>query len=352
MLLVLMLIVGVVTMLGLVLLAIVIVGIRQEPPEDELARQAPSLTAALVRRLLGSLSIGRTSPRSPANCAAMPVSQSARASAGRKEALYEKSATGRAARQEMTPIGGLHGRASSGNAARRTRQGLLPAQDPPATQHQDRQAAPDHRRAASRVHRCARRGRRGARLTIKRWSEQLVELVRGHPDDGQDVPQCALGHVLARVDRDWDCAPIRMLHYVVAAVNPRNNEASALERLDYLRSRYGRDRARHKAGSYQKSGYVECQSQLVGWPDHVKQSLKRFAQVSDRLFLRRAIADRADARTELGRGAPDAVLVLLNDVGHVNGTSHRIDYHTSDCRLILKRLCRRGKPHEGRLGTS
>jgi hypothetical protein len=102
-------------------------------------------------------------------------------------------------------------------------------------------------------------------------SEQLAELVRGHPDDGQDVPQGALGHIPASVNRNWDCTPIGMLRHVVAADDPLNDEASALERLDYLRSRYGRGSARHKAGSYQKSGYVECQSQLIGWPDHIKQ---------------------------------------------------------------------------------
>ena len=44
---------GAVMVLVLVLLAIVVIGIRQEPPTDELNRQAPSLFAALVRRMLG-----------------------------------------------------------------------------------------------------------------------------------------------------------------------------------------------------------------------------------------------------------------------------------------------------------
>jgi len=35
------------------LLVIVIIGIRQEPPVEELGEQAPSLIAAFVRRLLG-----------------------------------------------------------------------------------------------------------------------------------------------------------------------------------------------------------------------------------------------------------------------------------------------------------
>ena len=45
--------VGAVMVLVLVLLAVVVIGIRQEPSEDELRRQAPSLMAALVRRVLG-----------------------------------------------------------------------------------------------------------------------------------------------------------------------------------------------------------------------------------------------------------------------------------------------------------
>jgi excisionase family DNA binding protein len=35
------------------LLAIVVIGIRQEPPTEELSQQAPSLTTVFVRRLLG-----------------------------------------------------------------------------------------------------------------------------------------------------------------------------------------------------------------------------------------------------------------------------------------------------------
>jgi hypothetical protein len=153
-------------------------------------------------------------------------------------------------------------------------------------------------------------------------SKQLPEFVRAHADDGQDVPQGALGHVLAVVDRDWDSTPIGMPHHVMATVDPLDAEASALKRFDYVHSRYGRDRTRHKAGSYQKSGHVECHGQLTGWPDHIKQCLKRGAQVRDRLFWRRSIADRADARPDEGGSAPDAVLILLDGVGHVHVVSH------------------------------
>ena len=45
--------VGTAMVLVLVLLAVVVIGMRQEPSEDELRRQAPNLMAALVRRVLG-----------------------------------------------------------------------------------------------------------------------------------------------------------------------------------------------------------------------------------------------------------------------------------------------------------
>ncbi len=50
---ILMLAIGAVMMLVLVLLAIVVIGMRQEAPTEELSIQAPSLFAALVRRMLG-----------------------------------------------------------------------------------------------------------------------------------------------------------------------------------------------------------------------------------------------------------------------------------------------------------
>jgi hypothetical protein len=61
--------------------------------------------------------------------------------------------------------------------------------------------------------------------------------------------------------------PIRMAHDVVAAINSCYGEAGTFQRLDYPCSRYGWDAARHKPASYQKSGHVECQSQLVWYTD-------------------------------------------------------------------------------------
>jgi len=51
--------VGVVMVLVLVLLAIVVIGMRQEPPSEELRVRAPSLFAALVRRMVRRMSSSR-----------------------------------------------------------------------------------------------------------------------------------------------------------------------------------------------------------------------------------------------------------------------------------------------------
>jgi hypothetical protein len=45
--------IGSVSILAVLLLVIVVIGIRQEPPMEELSEQAPSLMAVFVRRFLG-----------------------------------------------------------------------------------------------------------------------------------------------------------------------------------------------------------------------------------------------------------------------------------------------------------
>ena len=50
---ILILMVGSVTVLVVLPFLIVVIGIRQEPPTEELSEQAPSLTTVFVRRLLG-----------------------------------------------------------------------------------------------------------------------------------------------------------------------------------------------------------------------------------------------------------------------------------------------------------
>lgn len=50
---ILVLVVGVVMVLVLVLLAVVVAGIKQEPPTEELTSQPPNAVTAWVRRVLG-----------------------------------------------------------------------------------------------------------------------------------------------------------------------------------------------------------------------------------------------------------------------------------------------------------
>ena len=50
---ILVLLIGSLTILVVLLLVIVVIGIRHEPPTEELSEQAPSLTTVFVRRLLG-----------------------------------------------------------------------------------------------------------------------------------------------------------------------------------------------------------------------------------------------------------------------------------------------------------
>jgi hypothetical protein len=155
-------------------------------------------------------------------------------------------------------------------------------------------------------------------------SEQRAELVRGHANRGQDAAQGALGNVSTRVDVYRDCTTVGMVHHMSAAVDPRDRESDAFKRPDYLRSRYGRDAARHKPVNYQKSGDVERHREFLWWPDLFEQKFKCSAQVRDRGFLRRPVAERGNARAKLRGAAPDAVLVLLNDVGHVNDSCHEL----------------------------
>ena len=54
-----------VTIFVVLLLVIVLIGIRQEPPTEELSEQAPSLIAAFVRRLLGVYVCKPLEPNTP-----------------------------------------------------------------------------------------------------------------------------------------------------------------------------------------------------------------------------------------------------------------------------------------------
>jgi hypothetical protein len=105
-------------------------------------------------------------------------------------------------------------------------------------------------------------------------SEQLAELVRRHTDSLQDAAHGAREQVFTAVDWYDGGTSVGVAHHVVAPVNPNDDKADALERLDDLGSRHSWDVARHKATSYQESGYVECQSQLIRWSDFFEQQLQ------------------------------------------------------------------------------
>jgi hypothetical protein len=108
-------------------------------------------------------------------------------------------------------------------------------------------------------------------------SEQRAELIGRHADAGQDLAQGALGNVLARVDRHGNHEAVRMAHEVVAALDASDDESGAFQRPNDLYARYRRDGARHKAVRYYKSGHVECQSHLVGWPNLFDQKFQSLA---------------------------------------------------------------------------
>lgn len=56
-------------------------------------------------------------------------------------------------------------------------------------------------------------------------SEQSAELVCGHADNGQDVPQRSPGNVLARMNGHRHGPSVGVLHHMVAAVNALDSES-------------------------------------------------------------------------------------------------------------------------------
>jgi hypothetical protein len=95
--------------------------------------------------------------------------------------------------------------------------------------------------------------------------EQRAELVGCHSDGLQDAAHGSGQQVLTAVDWHDGSTPVWVAHHVMTAIYPGDGETGALERSNNLGSGRNWDVARHKPASYQKSGYVERQSQLVWW---------------------------------------------------------------------------------------
>jgi hypothetical protein len=101
--------------------------------------------------------------------------------------------------------------------------------------------------------------------------EQFAELSGRHSDGFQDGPHGPGQQFFAAVDWNDGSTPVRMAHHVMTAVHSDDSETDALERSDNLSSGRNWEVARHKAASYQKSGDVERQSQLVWWANFFEQ---------------------------------------------------------------------------------
>ena len=167
-------------------------------------------------------------------------------------------------------------------------------------------------------------------------SKQRAELVWGQLGAGQDLAHGASRDVVACVDgHDNRASAVGMAHEVMATLDAGDSEAGLFQRPNDPCSWCRRDGAGHKPARYYKSGHVERQSHLVRWPDLFDQKFQSLTQVGKRSFLRRPVAKRGDARTKLRGAAPDAVLVLLDDVGHMNDTSHAIEYRTFTLTTVL-----------------
>ena len=77
-------------------------------------------------------------------------------------------------------------------------------------------------------------------------SKQPDELVRRHADAGENPAQSALGDVAIRVNGHGNGPPVRMAYDSMAAIDPDDGEACALQCPNYLWPRHGWNTARHK----------------------------------------------------------------------------------------------------------
>jgi hypothetical protein len=79
------------------------------------------------------------------------------------------------------------------------------------------------------------------------------------------------------------------------------------------------------------------QRQLIWRADLGEQGFQRIAQVGNRSFRCRPVTHCPDARTQLCGGALDAVLVLLDDVRHMDYAGYNADSLILTARRRLAR---------------
>jgi hypothetical protein len=164
------------------------------------------------------------------------------------------------------------------------------------------------------------------------WSQKVAQLVSGHADYRENVPQRALCHVPV-VNWHRYCPAIRVFHHVMATADPHDLESSTFKCSDYLCSSNGRYRGEHKA---LLSGNVKDKRQLVRDADLGNQCLQRPAQIIERRFAGRTVADGPDTWPELGRCTPNTVLILFEDVWYVHRP--RRDTHRYCLLVMVRRL--------------
>ena len=120
------------------------------------------------------------------------------------------------------------------------------------------------------------------------------------------------------MDRDDDRPAIEMAQHVMASADSRDRESGPLQRPDHLSPP-------ERPEGTRVSGHVEGHRQLIWRTDLGEQRFQRIAQIGNRGFRRRPVTHRPDARAQLCGGAPDAVLVLLDDVRNMHYPGHNAD---------------------------
>ncbi len=79
------------------------------------------------------------------------------------------------------------------------------------------------------------------------------------------------------------------------------------------------------------SGHVNCEGELLRYPELSDQPFKRLAQVSYGFLAGSTFAVSAYAGTQLGVSAPHTVFILFDGVRNVHGPRHRPRLLASAC---------------------